>query len=323
MEEPTRTAPKPKASRLRRLLVPTSSRRARPFVIRAWLVVLVSYPAVLFAYMFPQDFRNSSSAYVAVATAAFMIRTFLFQAGLLWCVSAAIGVLARSRRVALGALPLVQNRDTAGIVAEVLAERPDVLVLLEYRSHWHEAFQPALAAEYPHMHCTIQEDNFGLAIYSRRPFVGPVDMDLRLGSIGLPQARAVIQLDGRDVALYCVHLAPPGGIWSTTEQRHEFADLLEQLKQETLPVVLCGDFNFTNRSVFADALERLGLIDVHRISGRGRGTTWCRIGLLRWLPGIRLDHIFLSKELTSPRCATGVGRGSDHRPVMAEVGFKK
>ena len=44
---------------------------------------------------------------------------------------------------------------------------------------------------------------------------------------------------------------------------------------------------------------------------------------LRWFPGIRLDHIFLSKELTSTQSRTGTGAGSDHRPVIAETGFAR
>ena len=123
-------------------------------------------------------------------------------------------------------------------------------------------------------------------------------------------------------ALYCVHLMPPRSRAQTIEQRREFADLRDRLKHEELPIVLCGDFNFTNASAFADELTRLGLIDAHRISGRGRGTTWPRLGPLRWLPGIRLDHIFISKELTSTHSRTGTGQGSDHRPVVAEIGFR-
>ena len=215
------------------------------------------------------------------------------------------------------------NTTTGPIAAEIVAAQPDVLVLQEYTPRWHRAFQAALAVTYPHVSYVCRNDSFGQAIYARRPFGGPVNSDLPIGTVGLPEARAVIRLGERNVALYNVHLMPPKRHAWTIEQRWEFADLLEQLERERLPVILCGDFNFTNASAFADELERLSLIDAHRISGRGRGSTWPVLSFFRYLPGIRLDHIFISKELTSTSSRTGIGRESDHRPVIAEVGFAR
>jgi vancomycin resistance protein VanJ len=213
------------------------------------------------------------------------------------------------------------NTTTDPIVAEVIAARPDVLALEEYTPRWHRAFQEALADEHPYVCYVCRRDSFGQAIYARQPFVGPVDLTLPIGTVGVPQTRAVIRLAGREVALYNVHLIPPRRHDWAIEQRWEFADLIEQLERERLPVILCGDFNFTNASVFADELDRLGLSDAHRISGWGRGTTWPVLGFFRFLPGLRLDHVFLSRELTSTSSRTGIGRGSDHRPVVVEVGF--
>lgn len=355
MNQPATPEAESERSPVRSSLPTKRGPRTRVFALAAWLIVVASYAAVVFAFVCPQDFRNSSATYVPVATAAFMIRTFLFHFGLPLLVIAIGAVLIRRWRLLIATLPLVlfcvgpalwsympfrsptvagetvtvmsvnllgANQNTAAMVAEVVAAEPDVLVLLEYRPHWHQAFQAALVTDYPRMDCVIRDDDFGLAIYSRRPAVGPVEMALPLGTIGVPQARAIVQIDDRRAALYCVHLMPPRTRRQIIEQRREFADLLDRLRDEELPIVLCGDFNFTNASAFADELERLGLIDVHRISGQGRGTTWCRLGLLRWLPGIRLDHIFISKELTSTHSRTGTGRGSDHRPVIAEIGFR-
>lgn len=326
------------------------------FATQAWIVIVASYLATVFAFACPQDFRSDSAAYVGLALSAFLIRTFLFHLGLFLAAVAAAAALTRRWRLLAAAAPLIAfalapalwsyaprrpapvvgeavtimsanllhaNEHTDPIVDEVLAAQPDLLLLQEYTPSWHRSFQAALAGDYPHARYVVRDDSFGVAVYSKRPFAEPVKLDVRLGTLGLPQARAVVQIGERAVALYSVHLLPPKRLSWVIEQRREYADLLEQLEREKLPTILCGDFNFTNASVFADELVRRGMIDAHRISGRGRGSTWLVSSLFRYLPGIRLDHIFLSRELTSTWSRTGTGRGSDHRPVIAEIGFAR
>ena len=132
----------------------------------------------------------------------------------------------------------------------------------------------------------------------------------------------MLDFAGRQIALYNIHLLPPKEIDWTIEQRREFADLYDQLEREELPVILCGDFNFTLATAFAAQLRGRGLRDAHELAGRGRGSTWPVISFFRYCPGIRLDHIYLSEQLTATRSTTGTGQGSDHRPVIAEIGFK-
>lgn len=349
--EPTAEQPK---SRLRRWFLPSWKQRKQTFAREAWFAVLVSYAAIILAFACPQDLRSSNAGYIWIALAAFMIRTLLFHLGLLLLLIAIVAGLMRRRWLLVAAVPLVAftvgpavwsyvphssptvtgetitvmsvnllhaNTATDPIAAEVLAARPDVLALEEYTPAWHLAFQAALGDEYPYVSYLCRQDSFGQAVYARQPFVGPVDPTLRIGTIDVFQTRAVIRLAGREVALYNIHLLPPRHHGWFIEQRWEFADLIELLEREPLPVILCGDFNFTNASVFADRLDDLGLTDVHRTSGRGLATTWPVLGLFRYLPGLRLDHVFLSSELTSTSSRTGIGRGSDHRPVTAEVGF--
>jgi endonuclease/exonuclease/phosphatase (EEP) superfamily protein YafD len=354
MNEQSATTPATETQTARGRASPTRGRWQRLFVAAAWLIVGASYLVTVFAFAFPHDFRNSAPAYVWAAWTAFMIRTFLFHLGLLLCALAIAVVLLRRWRLLVATLPLLlfcvgpalwsyvpgpkpvlvgdtvtvmsanllgSNQNTRALVAEVVAAQADVVMLLEYRPHWHQAFQPALSSTYPFASYVQRPDNFGLAIYSRLPLREPASTQIPLGSAETPQARAVAQIGGREIAFYVVHLMPPKGRRRTAEQRREFADLLKQLEREKLPIVLCGDFNFTNASVFADELRRMGLIDAHLISGWGRGSTWSVLGFYRYLPGLRLDHFYLSKELSSAHCRTGTGAGSDHRPVIAEIGF--
>lgn len=86
-------------------------------------------------------------------------------------------------------------------------------------------------------------------------------------------------------------------------------------------LILGGDFSFTQNSPQAAALRRIGLEDAQDLGNWGRGTTWPVNSFLRWIPGLRLDHIYLGSSLTCVDCRTGVGKGSDHRPVIARIGL--
>ena len=345
-----------KRSRLQRWLRPTWEERKRLLPVEAWIFTVASYVVIGFAYLFPHDFRNASAAYVAAAWLAFLCRTLLFHLGLVLVAIAAVAAWRRSWRLALFAAPLLLvtvgpalwsyrpkspastqgetvtlmsvnllmvNKDTGPIIEEIARNAPDILLLQEYTDHWHQALQQTFGATYPHIVYVTRWDSFGTAIYSRRPFVGAVDKSVPLGDATEPQIRAVIKISDQDVALYNVHLLPPRRLDYTTMTRLQFADLIDQLNNEKLPVIVAGDLNFTECSPQADALSSAGLHDAHTIRGMGRGATWPVIGYFRWLPGLRLDHIYLSSEFTCVESRTGTGQGSDHRPIIVKIGFRE
>ncbi len=309
---------------------------------------------ILFTYLWPAGFRNTSTAFVAAAWAAFIIRTFLFQFGLLLLVITTIAAWKKHKRLALATLPLLAvtlgpaawqympsappdvngesvtvmsvnllmiNQATEPIISEIKAADPDILFLQEYTPHWHEALSAAIASEYPHIRQIQRDDSFGAAVYSKRSFKGRVNTHLPLGRATEPQIRAVVEVDNREVAIYNIHFLPPWGMDYVIETRAQFADLRGRLEAEQLPVIVCGDFNFTERSPQAAALRHTGILESHDLGGWGRGTTWPVSSFFRWIPSIRLDHIYISNHLTCTDCQTGTGQGSDHRPVIARIGF--
>jgi endonuclease/exonuclease/phosphatase (EEP) superfamily protein YafD len=222
---------------------------------------------------------------------------------------------------------LMVNRDVEGILGEIAAAAPDVLMLQEYTAEWHEAFgRSALAARYPHGSVVMRDDSFGMALYSRTPFAGEVDQRFPLGRAGVEQMRAEIEVGSpsvRRLALYNVHLLPPRTLEYTGEHRLQVADLLDALRAERLPYVVCGDFNFPETTPQHAAMKRAGAREAHELAGFGRGATWPVNSVFRYLvPGIRIDHVYLGPQLTATRCQNGEGRGSDHRPVVVDVAFR-
>jgi len=319
----------------------------------AQILVIASYAVVLFAFLWPADFRNQSPMYVWTAWVAFMIRTFVFPFGLVLCGVTVVAACARVWKLFAAALPLavftvgptlwefrprstpavegesvvimsvnllMVNRSTRPIIEEIQKVAPDVLLLQEYTSHWHEALQSTIARDYPHISFERRQDSFGAAVYSKIPFEESTEVHLPLGQAIVPQIRTVIRIGDEPVAVYNVHLLPPWGLEYTTEHRIQFADLVELLASEPYPVVLGGDFNFTERSPQAAVLGRHRLRDAHPVGGWGRGATWPANSFFRWIPGLRLDHLYISEGLTCIRCRTGAGIGSDHRPIVAEIG---
>lgn len=320
------------------------------------MVIIAAYVLLILLWCWPDDFDRTPRVYVAICWILFLCRTFLFHGGLVMLVLTAGVALAKQWRMATAAgvacllmiapeihtmwpddatsathdTPslkvvsvnlLMMNQNTAGIVDEIRAADADIVLLQEYTNHWHEALQHGIGPSYPHVVYRCREDSFGVAVYSKVPFVGEPDLAIPLGSGSVPQVRAVIRWADRDVAVYNVHLLPPWGLEYTTETRLQFADLARMLDQEKLPIIMAGDFNFTHSCTQADRLAELGFRDTHQLAGKGRGTTWPNLSSLKLFPGLMLDHVFLSPELCASTHDIGIGEGSDHRPITATVGF--
>lgn len=214
---------------------------------------------------------------------------------------------------------LMSNPDTDGIVDEVLAEDPDVLVVQELSAHWQAALEAGeLGRRLPYHVAEARETPFGVGIYSRRPLE---DADVWY-AWGAPVARATVRVGGIPVRLYDVHPLPPlHAAWITN-----WSEALEAMRGEVAgererhpdrALVVAGDFNMTRHARWFGRFTDLGLRDAHEDRGRGLANTWPN-GMLR-VPPIRLDHVLLSPEVACLSVHEGRGRGSDHRPIVAEL----
>lgn len=341
-------------SNWRRFLWPSWTERKRALYKQAWIVVVLSWVALLTAWVWPVDLRNTEPVHVLIAWAMFMVQTFSLHIALMLSFIALVALRAKRWRLALTALPpalvivtpvlgsyvplntpikgdneltvmsvnlLMINRDTQPIIDEILATDPDVLLLQEYTEHWRDALDKAIGNRYPHAVRKPQSDSFGAAIYSKRPFVEHPVTDLPLGKLPLPQLRIVVEHDGQRIALYNVHLLPPRTLAYTTEHRVELADLCDLLRDEPLPFVVAGDFNFTDATAHADAIRAVDVNDAWDNSDGGLGATWPVHSFMRYLPvpGLRIDHAYCNKQWTTIRASNGVGMGSDHRPITVTL----
>ena len=321
----------------------------------AALALCALYAALIFARLWPPDFRSPSEPRVALSVLAFYTDTFMFHGGLAALLLA--GGLAAIRRwgLCLAALPAIafalgpelwphrvpvpsaeggrgvtvmsanllgSNQTTDGLVEEIRAADADIVFIQEYTEHWHAAIRDAVGARYPHSVVIPQMDNFGMAIYSKLPFKRAPER-LRLAGLSNPCLQMTVDVDGTPVTFVNVHIMPPRGLSMLRAQAAQVADLLDRVATAPRPTVLVGDFNFTWRSRFAGAVAALGFRDVHDLAGTGRGSTWPVDGPFRYVPGVRIDHVYLSPGLTCASSRTGIGQGSDHRPIVARIGVER
>ncbi len=316
----------------------------------AWIGTAVAVGWVGFSYLLPQDLSAAGRVYGVAAAAAFYGRVFTFHAGLALAAAAAVGLVARRWRLAAVAggaaaaclLPtgyacrprtppaaagptlrvmsvnLMYDRpDAAGLADAIRGVDPDLVLMEEYQDRLHAALRPALSAAYPYQCLEPRLKADGLAVYSKRPFVDPPRPDV---AGERAQIRVVVRLGGRPVAVYVVHPHAPLGVRSIHAGRLQTVDLARQLVADRLPAVAAGDWNFTAETPNAAALARAGLTDAFDLAGGGRASTWPVLPRWRaWLPGVRIDHVYLTPGLTCTRYATGPFDGSDHLPIVADV----
>jgi endonuclease/exonuclease/phosphatase (EEP) superfamily protein YafD len=98
--------------------------------------------------------------------------------------------------------------------------------------------------------------------------------------------------------------------------------LVDRVDGEPLPAVFAGDFNFTPRSAQAGRLRRAGLTEAHALGGRWRGATWPATGAAALSPGIRLDQAYMTGELACVRSRVLGRNGSDHCPIVVDIGVR-
>lgn len=329
---------------------PTESDRDRS---RHWWVLLAAaYLLVAFGWLFHYDLSADGTAYAVAAMVTFLVRVLGVHIGLGALFVALLLSVRGYRGVAVAAVPLIVflvaplvdvtprkvdaadepgvrvmsanlldlNDDHAAVITQIRRQDPDVLLLQEYTPTWDRELRSALRSSHPHMVAHERSDSYGLAVYSKTPYEQTgVDGPLELGEGLTPQIRAVIDVDGMELAVYNLHLMMPLALGAHAEQRHQIADLVDELRNEDGATLVAGDLNFTETTPHHDAIVDAGFRSAWDIAGHGRGSTWPARSALRFLPGLRLDHVFVSKTVSVGGMTIGSRNGSDHRPVIVDI----
>lgn len=176
-----------------------------------------------------------------------------------------------------------------------------------------------------------------LPVLSRLEWISQEERYLIGGNERTAYTRALLRWQGREVAVYNVHLRSFGEerpwregwaerlnprVWleALASYRADFlarAEEAESLRQvleaETRPFIVCGDFNSTSQQWVYGHLAR-GLTDAFGAAGRGIGFTYHAR-----LPFVRIDHVLASSEWAAVSARVPRQPASDHLPVVAAL----
>ena len=222
-----------------------------------------------------------------------------------------------------GALPALRlfsanvyhaNRDLGRIGQEIRATAPDLVALQEVDPDGAAGLQRSgVLARYPYAVTELRKSPFGIGLWSRLPIADSQVQDVH----GMVVIKATILVGSHRLQLYTVHTVAPLGD-DRVRWQAQLRWVEEEIRQERGPLVVAGDFNATRyHPSFRQLLsERLG--DAHEQRGKGWATTWPRD---RWPlpPLMRLDHVLISPDIGVRSVREGLGQGSDHRPIIAEL----
>lgn len=238
------------------------------------------------------------------------------------------------------------NIDPEQVPRLALAEKPDVIFLQEVQLADQQQAFSVLDSVYPYQ--TRQEDQMRTGMYaavnitySRFPFVSSETIDPHIPE--MPSLyRNVIEFNGRRVALYNIHLLSPGGAGRLTElssnyfvryafgfddaaRNRQVEALLAFLANEPDAYIVAGDFNTSDFSMtYAQMAAQMQ--DSFAEAGVGLGSSWPAARAFGWPafipPILRIDYIWHSDGLQATRAWKGNFTGSDHLPMLAEIGLR-
>ena len=212
---------------------------------------------------------------------------------------------------------LMESREFDQWHAVVRDADPDVIVAVEIDENWDKALAP-LAKRYPHVVKRVQDNYYGMVLYSRLPLE---DVEVKfLVQDDVPSIHATVVLgDGQRVRLHALHPRPPEPV-NDQDSAPRDAELVvmgrvvhEHERQE--PTIVCGDLNDVAWSFTTQLFLRLSKLLDPRM-GRGLYNSFDANSRVFRFP---LDHVFHSDEFKLIDLRVLPHVGSDHFPMLIEL----
>jgi endonuclease/exonuclease/phosphatase (EEP) superfamily protein YafD len=227
---------------------------------------------------------------------------------------------------------LAWQREGHDLEHSILSAAPDIVALQEIGPRAAHYLANKLATLFPYQYITESADSSGAAVLSRYPLRETVAF--KASEKGHWWQRMIVDLPADPITFLNVHTKIP--YVRTTHRRKwlpriplsfhsqrrngEVKHLISLIKKVDGPLIVCGDFNMTERSGDYARIASL-LTDAYRAVGRGLGHTFPRAGswphnfAAPW-PVLRLDYVWLSEHFGAAWAYRGEAGRSDHHPIV-------
>jgi endonuclease/exonuclease/phosphatase (EEP) superfamily protein YafD len=225
---------------------------------------------------------------------------------------------AASSARALGSMRLlaanveVGNTNFAAVRRLVTATDPDLFEVTELTPVMAQHLGEELRA-YGTRVVDARDDAYGIGVYSRLPLLS--SKVVHFPADGPPTVVARVRVAGKAVTVVVTHVHTPFA--GSIHTRHLHALAAAARSRLGRRVIVCGDFNSPPWSgPLRDFAGDARLHDVYG-SHAWAGYSWPTWGYVLRVP---IDNCFLSKGLAFTGHHDGPNIGSDHRPLVVDVG---
>lgn len=204
---------------------------------------------------------------------------------------------------------LQENKRYPEVIREALASHADVISFQEVDPTWAGVLDQGLVEDMPYRRTVAGTDRYGIALYSKMPFLQAEVLDLE----GRPAVRAVLDTPAGPLALICVHTSSPGSLAGFRQRQAQLARIAQLAAGISEPLVVIGDLNTVS---WDDAFLKLCRSTGLREPMEAPRATWPTAFGRSLIP---LDHILTSSQLGLTDLVPMRIPGSDHRGLVAHV----
>jgi len=211
---------------------------------------------------------------------------------------------------------LYSNSDLSRASDYFSGQNVSVLAIQEAQAGEVKQVREQLGFDYSHAPDDLRT-SFGtiVGIISRYPIASAETIALT-NDYSLVRAMIVTPEQG-EVAFYAVHLPAPFSPGLYADRDTDTEELARILQEETLPIVLGGDFNTT---IFSPSLQQFNAATSAFLQPvtleRWPDCSWYGFGAPLCM---RIDHVYISEDLQLVDVQVSPDLGSDHRAVVVEV----
>ncbi len=195
------------------------------------------------------------------------------------------------------------------VIAHLIELDADLIALEEVDDAWATSLMDGLAERYPYHRIQARPNCYGIALFSKRPFLGATMVLVQ----GNPFIEVVVDVNGTPTRVLAVHAASPGGYDDFKRRNQQLRWLSDRIGQGALPTLVVGDLNTVP---WDDAFRALCLDGGLDPINSPYTLTWPSLGPLVLIP---LDHALVSADRLRGAAQSFRVSGSDHRGLLIDI----